>query len=254
MGTSRSFPTPSGGGWTDAKRAVTSWFNSPGRASGGVVGRTIEASGGLGGDGGGGGGGGGGGRGGGSSAGRAAAGLGGFGAAVAAGALADGLRALNLGNLEGRPAAEVVAAIAEHLSEGVQGTEGELLQAALRDALFDIAEAEGSAGYESLESALHAFLADRGVEGLVENFLTCLVVTRVWFHVENHAQQKASSASELEALQTSVEMCVREQVREVVADANARGAFDRMDWFGQAGRDVGGRIASDLEARLRALE
>lgn len=76
---------------------------------------------------------------------------------------------------------------------------------------------------------------------------------RVWFHVESHAQKKAASAADAQALAAAVERSVRGHVRDLIDGQRAAGRFDRLDWFGSAGQRFGLEIAADLEARLQGL-
>jgi len=188
MGTSIGLPTPSGGDWTKVKNDITDFLGgSPNVTTDQIIGGTIVAAGGLGspspgsspsaGGGAGGGGGSGGGGGVGTSRGRAAvgravSGLGGFGAAVRGGSLDAGLDVLGLAELRGRPAAEVIARISEHLAEGAEGLQAELLRTALQDTILEAAAIEGESGYQNLGEALQNFLNREGVDGLVESFLT----------------------------------------------------------------------------------
>jgi hypothetical protein len=163
------------------------------------------------------------------------------------------LERLNLAELKGRPPAEVISRIAEHLADDLPGVQGELLTAALREAIFEVAAIEGDRTYQNLEQSLQSFLEREGIPGLVETFLTRFVFDRVWFHVESHAQKKAASASDAQALASAVEQSVRGHVRELIQEQRAAGRFDELDWFGTAGQGFGEEIASDLEGRLRAL-
>lgn len=273
MGTSAAFPTPTGGDWSDLKRLITDALQDAQQdASDGIVGGTLAAANGFGpavtipsgggaaggggrGPGGGTGGGGGGTRtvGGSASVGRAVSGLGGFADAVRDRGLDAALEGLNLSELKGRPPAEVISRIAEHLADDLPGVQGELLTAALREAIFEVAAMEGDRTYQNLERSLQSFLEREGIPGLVETFLSRFVFDRVWFHVESHAQKKAASASVAQALASAVERSVRGHVRELIEEQREAGRFDKLDWFGTAGQRFGEQIASDLEARLRAL-
>lgn len=279
MGTSTNFTTPTGGDWTDLKHDITDLLNgdnniTPEQIIGGTVlaaqgfGKPLSVpsstssagrvrSGGArtgGGVGGGGGGGGGGTRttGGRASVGRATSGLGGFGAAVRDQGLDAALEAFGLGELQGKPAAEVIARIAEHLAEDLPGTQGEILTAALREAIFEVAALEGDRSYQTLEASLQSFLSREGVEGLIECFLSRVVFNRVWFHVESHVQKKADG-TDGRALASAVERSIKGHVRSLIEEQKAAGRFERLDWFGAAGNRFGQDIATDLETRLRAL-
>lgn len=284
MGTSTSFPTPKGGDWTPLKSAITGYLGGSDKVSPQqIVGGTINAAGGLatptlpraggsntGSRSGGGGGGGGGGRGGGSrggggggagsrtggraSIGRAVSGLGGFGAAVRDGGLDAGLAALGLQDLVGKPAAEVIARIAEHLAADTEGIQKELLSDALRQAILDAAALQGETGYADLGAALEGFLATEGVEGLVVSFLSNYVYDRVWAIVENHVDHKADTNASSDGLAAAVEGVCRSEVRSLVTDVRAEGRFDQVNWFGRGGQELGQSIVSDLQGRLTALD
>lgn len=273
MGTSTNFTTPTGGDWSDLKRDITDLLNgddaiTPEQIIGGTllaaqgfgkpltVPSSASPSGGIHSGGGrtGGGSGGGGTRttGGRSSVGRAASGLGGFATTVRDEGLDAALEAFGLSELQGKPAAEVIARIAEHLTENLPGTQGEILTAALREAIFEVAALEGDRSYQTLEASLQAFLTREGVEGLIECFLSRIVFNRVWFHVESHVQKKADGADG-QALASAVERSIKGHVRTLINEQKAAGRFDRLDWFGAAGNRFGQDIAADLEARLHAL-
>ena len=258
MGTSKSLPTPSGGGWTKVKNDITDYLGgnraiTPDQ----IIGGTILAAGGLGtrGSAGGGGGGGGGnpGSGGRAAVGRAASKLGGFATAVRDGGLDAGLRSLGLDELRGRPAAEVISRIAEHLAEDTSGLQGDLLSAALRDAILEAAALEADRGYQNLSDALQAYLARDGIEGLVESFLTHYVFDRVWSSVESHVERKSGGQSSSSALASAVENGCRAHVQALIDDMRDSRRFDGLDWFGRDGQAFGQEIAGTLEARLIAL-
>jgi hypothetical protein len=117
MGTSKSISTPSGGDWSPLKQDISSQFGggTPRCTPTALVGRTVQAAGGVGilsSIGGPGRGQGRGGTGSGSARiSRTLQGLGGFGAFVATRGLGDALEQLGLVELRGRPAVEVVARI-----------------------------------------------------------------------------------------------------------------------------------------------
>ena len=105
MGTSKSMPTPTGGGWSGAKSLVTGTLTGsrnvvPPSIAGSVVraGDGIGVGGALGG------------------IGSVVGGIGGFGAAVTESGLREALAILGLRDLERLSAVEVISAIADHLS------------------------------------------------------------------------------------------------------------------------------------------
>lgn len=271
MGTSINLPTPKGGDWTDVKREINSLLGDSaatdaqnlissvlGAAGGMGFSSTMGEGGGSGGGAGGGGigGGGNGGRGGtrGASVGRAVSALGGFAAALRGGDLGAALDALGLGELRDRPAAEVIARIAEHIAGIADGLQQELLGATLRDAILDAAALEGDRSYQNLDTALQSFLAREGIEGLVECFLTRYVFDRVWTLVENHVNLRTNSIDESVALSAAVERGCQSQVQSLIEDLRTEGRFDRVDWFGPGGQTLGNGIVSTLEFRLRNPE
>jgi hypothetical protein len=267
MGTSKSFPTPAGGEWTPLKKDITGHLDgdmkaTPERILGGAVralgtlqmpavsvrgGGAGAAPGRTGSRGGGGGGGGGG------AVGRSASRLGGFASAVQSGGLAGGLKVLGLDELKGCSAAEVISRIAEHLAEGADLLQRDLLIDALQNALLEAAALEAEAAYEDLAAALEAFFAANGIEALVQSFLTNYVFDRVWMAVENHAQMKDGAGAGAEALGNAVAQACRSHVESLVSDVKAEGRFDKIDWFGRGGTTLGDELVSELEGRLKAL-
>lgn len=272
MGTSTSLPTPSGGKWTPVKNAISDYLDNnaavtPSTLIGGTIraaglaartpissgsgaGGTAAATTGRGTGGGRHGGGRSGGRG---SVGRTVAGLGAFGAAVRDAGMTAALGGLGLGELRGRPAAEVVSRIAEHLVGDTTGLQGELLTAALRDALLDAAALAGDPSYENLEAAFQTFLEREGVEGLVELFLTHYVFSRVWTLIESHVERRSESASDATAMASAVKGACRAHVRELVEDSVTQGQLERVNWFGREGLRLANTVVGNLEARLSAL-
>jgi hypothetical protein len=259
MGTSKSFPTPSGGQWTPLKNDVTNYLGGDERVTPAqIVGGTVRALDGLGSPspgirtsptGGPGGGSSGGGR---TSVVRAVSRLGGFGGAFQRGGLDDALGSLGLEELKGRPAAEVISVIAEHLAEGADGLQSDILSDALKDALVEAAALEEGGEYKDLEAALQSYLDKNGVEGLVELFLTNFVFDRVWMAVENHAQLKAEGSA-VEALGIAVGQACRSHVESLIREVKGEGRFEKIDWFGQVGIQLGNELISELEGRLRVL-
>ncbi len=278
MGTSKSLSTPSGGAWTPVKIDITGALGgntdvTPGQ----IVGGTIAAAGGLLGpiaivggsatttsarrspaagarDGQKGGAGAAGSRRSRAAVGRALSRLSGFGSAVQASGLDEGLHALGLDALRGRPAAEVISAIADHLASSAEGLAGEILSAALRESIFEAAGLAGDPTYENLEAALQGFLASDGVEGLAELFLANLAFDRVWSLIENHAEQKSETAADSKALSDAIQHCCRAEASRLVNRLRAEGRSASVDWFGRDGQRFGNDIAGLLEAQLFALK
>jgi hypothetical protein len=236
MGTSKSFPTPSGGRWTQLKSDISDYLDGDKKVTPShVVGGTVRALGGLGvpspGRSAGGArrtGGGGGGR---SSVGRAASGLAGFGAALRAAGLDGALHALGLDELRGLPAAEVIARIADHLAEGTDPTQYDLLSDALKAALMEAAKLE-----------------DQG-----QAYLSQYVYDRVWLAVENHVEMKTQGSATAQAMSIAVGNACRLHVETLIQESKAAGRFNNVDWFGRAGMRLGNDLIAELEGRLQTL-
>lgn len=266
MGTSASFPTPTGGDWTPAKQAVTTALNQGAAASPApLVAATMRAVGGLHGLAGGSVGrsgsgasrGGGGGSGGGATrrtASRAVAGVGGFGAAVRDEGLAKALSNVGLAELHGKSAAEVISRVAEHIAEGTEGLLYETVYGAFVQALYDAAALTDNSSFENLEAALQTFLKERGPEGLAELFLTHYVFGRVWTAIENHAASRANSNGEHEALLRSVHGWSRDQVRDLFEEYRSAGRFENANWFGNDGLKLADAICDAFVSRLAAAD
>lgn len=254
MGTSKSASTPSGGGWSAVKTAITSHFSGHRAMSPKQLARdVVESGGGFGvGRGGSGGGGSGGGMAGG--AGGAVAGLGGFGGEIAESGLDEGLRKLGLDSLIGKSAVEVVAAIAHHLAEKVDGVDGEILRNALTDAILEAATLADDAEYESLADGLQTFIAESGVEGLVEVFLCHYVFDVIWVNIEGYVQSRSNDEASFEAFMSAIEGVCHAEVRTAIQDTREQGKFGKLDWFGNDGRRIGREVIADLESRFRNLQ
>lgn len=273
MGTSKQFPTPSGGPWTALKNDISDYLDDDKEVTpDNIVGGTIRALGGLnvpspgrassasdrptsGGGRAGGGGGGGGGSGGSagrSSVGRAASRLGGFGAAVREGGLEAGLHALGLDELRGRPPAEVVDRIADHIAEGADPTQYDLLTDALKTAIQEAAALGERNGFKDLDSALQGFLERHGVEGLIQSYLANYVYGRVWTAVENHVEMKTEGGANAQAMSIAVGNACRSHVESLIQETKDAGRFGSIDWFGRDGTKLGNELVSELEARLKA--
>jgi len=250
VGTSKSQATPSGGQWTQAKRAINRGLTRP-AARRSVVGGAVSAAGGLGGGlyAGHAGGGGQGTR----NIGRAASSLAGFLETVRTAGLDEAVRRLDLGELQGRSAVEVVSIVADHLSQSAEGTERELLMKALEDALLEIASLGDDLGYEDLETALQTAIDRDGIAGVLEIFLARVAFESVWFLIENHAQSSSSDEDALTAFATGIEEVCRSEARDLMAEKVRAGQFDKVDWFGAEGIRFGQELARQLEQRLAAL-
>lgn len=258
MGTSKSLGPGSGGSWSHLKGQVTGHFSRsrsvPTRAlisdavtAVGGIGVGVRTTGGS--------------AGGGATRGRGVAGaigpvvggLGGFGAVVREEGLAVGLQRLGLKDLVGKSAVEVVSAVADHLASAVHGLDGELMNAALCDAILEAAQLADSDAFIDLEKGLQAFLDENGVEGLVELFLCHFVFDAIWANIEGYVQSRAPDERASEALMSAIEGVCVDEVRAVLDDARERGEFERTDWFGTDGQRIGREVLETVDSRLRAL-
>lgn len=255
MGTSKSIQPGSGGAWTGLKSNITGHFTGSRNVTpGGIVGDTVNATGGIGvgirrASGGGrstGGGVGG-------AVGPVIGGLGGFGTAVRDEGLSSGLESLGLSYLEGKSAIEVVASVADHLTEAVEGIDGELMRNALREAIIDAAALGDGDGYSDLEAGLQTFLIREGVDALVEIFLCKFVFDAVWVNIEAHVQAKAPDQNSLDAFMSAVEGICDSEVRGALDDAREHGDFASRDWFGADGQKLGKEIFSAIDSRLKTM-
>lgn len=189
MGTSKPIPTPSGGGWSGAKSRVTGELTGSRNAvPSSIAALVVRAADGIGV--------GGTPRGIGSLVGT----LGGFGAAVAKSGFRDALAALGFRDLEGLSAVEVISAIADHLTGSLDGINADLMRDALREALLEAAQLGEVDGLEDLESGVESFLREEGVLGLIALVLEKFVFNAIWACIEDHAQLKAPTREDFEAL------------------------------------------------------
>lgn len=179
--------------------------------------------------------------------------LGGFGAAVQAGGLDAGLHALGLDELRGKPPAEIIARISDHLVDGVEGLQGDLLPNSLRDAMFEAAALGGDPELQDLGVALQTYLGQYGPEGLAELFLCHFVFDRVWSVIESHVDEKSDGNAASGAMASAVQAACYSHVQSHMDEARKGGVFEKLDWFGTDGIRIGQQIVADLESRLAAL-
>jgi hypothetical protein len=165
--------------------------------------------------------------------------------------LAAALQELDLGELEGRPAVEVIARVAERLADGVGGLDGEILKTALNEAILEAAQLEEELGFTDLETALQTFLNEQGLAGLVELFLARFVTNLVTGMILDHVDQKTENAAQTEALLAGIEIVSRDKARAMIARFRSVGRFNRMDWFGAAGKRLGRELADSIVAEFR---
>ncbi len=250
MGTSKGIATPSGGGWSKLKRLITSTIGSNTRKKvDRIIGGVVDSAGGLGSRTGRGSGGGGSGS---ATVGRTVSGLAGFAADMRSNGLDAAVERLGLTDLRGRPAVEIIAIVAERLSDTSTGPQADLLASALRDAILECAALQTGGSYDDLDNALQEYFDREGIEGLIDAFLSRFVFDRIWGWIETHAQERSES-SDKQALEAAVEGACHEHVRGLIADIKSEGVFDSTDWFGKQGVDLGQQIVSTLEFRLEAL-
>lgn len=264
MGTSKSFPTPTGGEWAPLKHDITDNLNGNKEIKpDSILGGTVRALGGLGlpspgaaptssGPS--------------SSSGtrrrsgattrktvsKATSRVAGFAEAFLRGGLDEALKELGLEALKGKSAAEVISVIADQLANGENPLQNELLSDALKETLIEAAALEEEGEYENLEGALQSFLDENGIEGLVIIFLTHYVFNRVWMAIENHAQLKAEGSG-ADALANAVGQACRSHVESMISDFKSEGRFEKVDWFGRDGIRLSDELILELETRLKNL-
>jgi hypothetical protein len=180
-------------------------------------------------------------------------GLAGFGSFIRSGGLQAALDRIGVEDLRGRPAAEIIATIAQHLADGISGTQNEIVSDALRNAIFDAAAMQGDPQFEQLEISLQDYLTREGVEGLIELFLSHYAFEQLWLLIENHVDLKSADDSSRNAMASAVENSCRSNVHDLVQDLRQNGTFDTIDWFSNEGLAVCDNMISDLEERLRTL-
>jgi hypothetical protein len=178
--------------------------------------------------------------------GRAVAGLGGFAGLVQTEGLGPALTRLNLGDLAGKPAVEVVARVAEELGKHVDGVDGEVLRNALQGAILEAAGLEDALDYQDLETGLQSFLNENGIAGLIELFLARYVFDAVWAAIEGHAADRSPDDAQLEAFMAAVDDICRRGVRSALDEKRRDKTFDNVNWFGADGRSVAGGTVKDI--------
>ena len=240
MGTSKSMSTPTGGGWSRAKSLITGKLTgSKNVTPSSIAGSVVHAGGGVGV---------GGTPGGiGSVVGR----IGGFGAAVAETGLKETFATLGLGDLEGLSAVEVTAMIADHLAESLDGINADLMRDALREAVLEAAQLGEVDGLEDLESGLESFLGKEGVMGLIALVMEKFVFNAIWACIEDHAQLKAPTREDFEALLIAIQGVCESEVQNTISELEKSGEIGSVDWFGPEGTRLGRRIFERVEQKLR---
>jgi hypothetical protein len=167
--------------------------------------------------------------------------------------LADALQSLDLSDLEGRPAVEVIARLAERLADGLDGVDGEILETALNETILEAAQLEEELGFTDLEAALQTFLNEQGLSGLVELFLARFVSNLVTAAILDHVDQKTDGEAQTEALLSGIEIVCRDKARAVIERYQSDGRFNRVDWFGAAGKRLGRELADSICVELQAV-
>ena len=240
MGTSRSMSTPTGGGWSRTKSQITGKLSgSRNVAPSRIAGSVVRAGGGVGVGGTPGG------------IGSAIGGIGGFAAAVGESGLSQALAILGLRDLEGLSAVEVAAAIADHLAESLDGINADLMRDALREAVLEAAQLGEVDGLEDLENGLESFLREEGVLGLIALVLEKFVFNAIWACIEDHAQLKAPTREDFEALLIAIQGVCESEVQVTIRDLEESGEIESVDWFGPEGARLGGLIFERVEQQLR---
>jgi len=146
----------------------------------------------------------------------------------------------------------VIARIAEHLCEGEDSLQHEILVDALKDALLEAAALQEDGNYKDLESALQAFFDANGIEGLIQGFLSNYVFDHVWQAVQTHCESKGTATAS-DALGVAVGLACRSHVDALISETKESGQFKIIDWFGRGGVELADQLVSDLETRLQAL-
>ena len=178
----------------------------------------------------------------------------GFGGLVGEAGLDAALDAIDLADLHGRPAIEVLARIADYIAETADGLDAELLRGALIECVFEAAELSGDSTYEDLEASLQEYLEREGPEGLAESFLLRVTFSKIWMLIEQHVNCRAESNGSAEALMVGVEDVCRTYVRDKFEELKEEARFDSLDWFGRDGRRLVNEIVQDVARRLGAAE
>ena len=240
MGTSKSIPTPTGGGWSSTKALITGNLTgsrsvTPLR----IAGSAVRAGGGVGVGGTPGG------------IGAVVGSIGGFAAAVDESGLRETFATLGLGDLEGLSAVEVTATIADHLAESLDGVNADLMREALREAILEAAQLGDVDGLEELESGLDSFLDEEGVIGFIALVMEKFVFTAIWALIEDHAQLKSPTREDFEALLIAIQGVCESEVQRTISELKKSGEIGSVDWFGPEGAHLGRQIYERVERNLR---
>lgn len=261
MGTSKRLSTPSGDKWRPLKTKITNHLKggtqiNPVQIAGGTVAASNGFSMGSGDEDSHGGGGGKGIRRGGSAVkgiSRAIQGAAGFAASFQTGGLDSALDFLQLQDLKGKPAPEVIAKIAERLSDNTFGIDNEVLSDSIRSTLLEVAELTSQTGYEDLEAGLQSFLDSEGIEGLIEQILGRFAFDSIWIKNEAHIQDKSRDESAIESMYAALLNACKSEVHTFITEMKVAKKFEGIDWFGKDGTNLARQIAKDLESRFIAL-
>ncbi len=249
MGTSKAYPTPSGGPWQKPKMEITRVLRNGGELDSprGLVGSIVRANGGIGLGGSGAEGGSGGSS---RRIGQAVSTLGTFAFTVAERGLGDALGVIGLAELDGLPALQVASAIAERIVESSDGLEAELLRTSLQEAILEAAQLSDDLDFNDLEQGLQVFLEENGVLGFVELFLAHYAYELVWMLIEQHANERLEDESTFAALSAAVEGVCHTQVSQALAEAAEGGGLQDVDWFGSDGQRIADEIAKAVAELL----
>ena len=73
----------------------------------------------------------------------------------------------------------------------------------------------------------------------------------VWFGAEEHAQLKAPTPGEFEALLVAIQGVCEGEVRNTMRRLGETTELDSVDWFGPEGQQLGRQIFDNVERSLR---
>jgi hypothetical protein len=255
MGTSKGYKMPTGGDWGPLKREATDFAQNVGlkpvnpqsllrhyiavrsSPSGSAVGGGGgNASGGAGG----GGAGAGGGRAGSWSAGVATAqNIGGFLSRVGEVGLADALREIGLGDLVGKPAADISAALLDKLA----GPGSTLDQAAARKALVELNDEllANAEGFEGAERALAQGVDQQSLFEILLRFFGHYLYECFCRDFYERLLKKVGSSQAAQSLK-SIRDCINAAVKAKLAGRDVKS----VDWHGSEGKAISEQILGDV--------
>lgn len=122
---------------------------------------------------------------------------------------------------------------------------------ALREAVLEAAQLGEVDGLEDLESGLGSFLREEGSLGLIALVLEKFVFNAIWACIEDHAQLKAPTREDFEALLIAIQGVCESEVQRTISDLQETGDIESVDWFGPEGARMGSLIFERVEQNLR---